>query len=157
LEAAACGAGRCTLPIDGCGNGSTRTNRPQCGHTGDPDMKNIQPRSRKSLLAVLAVAAAVATACTQEKQNQIQRSIQNWTGTNGVLEIYAGDKLVRRFMKIDKLSTAYGTDESAARPYRFGYGVLDENLNFQIDSGEKRVYFEISDYSTHYVFFENPR
>jgi hypothetical protein len=114
------------------------------------------PRSRKSMLVALAVAATFVTACTQEKQNQIQRSIQNWTGTNGVLEIYAGDKLVRRFLKIDKLSTAYGTEDNAARPYRFGYGVLDENLNFQIDSGEKRVYFEISDYATNYVFFENP-
>jgi opacity protein-like surface antigen len=130
-------------------------NRPQSGHTGDPKM-NTEPRTCKSLLIALAAAAALASACTQEKQNQIQRSIQNWTGTNGVLEIYAGDKLVRRFLKIDKLSTAYGTDDSSARPYRFGYGVLDENLNFQIDSGEKRVYFEISDYATNYVFFENP-
>jgi hypothetical protein len=130
-------------------------NRPSSGHTGDSNM-NTNTRSRKSMFTALAVAAVLATGCTQEKQNQIQRSIQNWTGTNGVLEIYAGDKLVRRFLKIDKLSTAYGTDDSAARPYRFGYGVLDENLNFQIDSGEKRVYFEISDYSTNYVFFENP-
>jgi hypothetical protein len=130
-------------------------NRPHSGHTGDPNM-NTNTRSCKSMLAALAVVAVFAAACTQEKQNQIQRSIQNWTGTNGVLEIYSGDKLVRRFLKIDKLSTAYGTEDSAARPYRFGYGVLDENLNFQIDSGEKRVYFEISDYATNYVFFENP-
>jgi len=106
----------------------------------------------------LPIAVAVfASGCTQETQNQIGRSIQNWTGTNGVLEVYAGDKLVRRFIHIDKLSTAYGTDEHVARPYRFGYGVLDENLNFQQDEGEKKVYFEISDYSTSYVFFESPR
>ncbi len=96
-------------------------------------------------------------ACTQEQQNKIQRDIQNWTGTNGVLEIYAGDKLVRRFVKIDKLSTAMGTDDNRPRPYRFGYGVLDENLNMIADPGEKRVYFEISDYASNYVFFENPR
>ncbi len=96
-------------------------------------------------------------ACTQEQQNKIQRDIQNWTGTNGVLEIYAGDKLVRRFIKIDKLSTAMGTDDGKPRPYRFGYGVLDENLNLIADPGEKRVYFEISDYASNYVFFENPR
>lgn len=110
----------------------------------------------------LSIAAAVATlvggtACTQEKQNEIRRSIQNWTGTDGVLEIYAGDKLVRRFVKIDKLSTAYGTDDNHPRPYRYGYGILDENLNGQSDAGEKRVYFEFSDYSTAYVFFDNPR
>ena len=95
--------------------------------------------------------------CTQEQQNKISRDIQNWTGTNGVLEIYAGDKLVRRFIKIDKLSTAMGTDDNKPRPYRFGYGVLDENLNMVADPGEKKVYFEISDYASNYVFFESPR
>jgi hypothetical protein len=34
--------------------------------------------------------------------------------------------------------------------------VLDENLNMLADPGEKKVYFEISDY-TNAVFFENPR
>ena len=73
------------------------------------------------------------------------------------MEIYAGEKLVRRFIKIDKMSTAYGTDDSKPRPYRYGYGVLDENLNGVADDGEKRVYFEVSDYGTPYVFFESPR
>ena len=95
--------------------------------------------------------------CTQEQQNKISRDIQNWTGTNGVLEIYAGDKLVRRFIKIDTLSTAMGTDDNKPRPYRFGYGVLDENFNMIADPGEKKVYFEVSDYASNYVFFENPR
>jgi hypothetical protein len=98
----------------------------------------------------------VLAACTQEQQNKISRDIQNWTGTNGVLEVYAGDKVVRRFLKIDKLSTALGTDDNKPRPYRFGYGVMDENLNMQVDPGEKKVYFEISDYATNYLFFENP-
>ncbi|QLQ32793.1 MAG: hypothetical protein HZT40_15695 [Candidatus Thiothrix singaporensis] len=96
------------------------------------------------------------TACTQETQNKIGREINNWTGVNGVLEVYAGDKLVRRFLKVDKLSTASGTTGNAERPYRFGYGILDANLNGVVDPGEKRVYFEFSDYSTSYVFFENP-
>jgi hypothetical protein len=102
-------------------------------------------------------AALLLSSCTQEQQNKISRDIQNYTGTNGVLEVYAGDKVVRRFLKVDKVSTAMGTSDSVARPYRFGYGVLDENLNMQVDAGEKKVYFEISDYSTQYVFFENPR
>ena len=110
----------------------------------------------RTALTTLAAALLLA-ACTQERQNQIRREIQNWTGTDGVLEIYAGDKLVRRFMKIDKISTAYGTDDHVPRSYRFGYGVLDENLNGIVDPGEKRVYFEISDYATNYVFFESPR
>lgn len=110
-----------------------------------------------TLSAIASLLALGLAGCTQEQQNKIQRDIQNWTGTNGVLEIYSGEKLVRRFIKIDKMSTAMGTDDNKPRPYRFGYGVLDENLNMQADPGEKRVYFEISDYATNYVFFENPR
>ena len=50
---------------------------------------------------------------------------------------------------------AYGTDDHQPRAYRYGYGILDENLNFIADPGEKRVYFEVSDH-TNYIFFENP-
>ena len=94
--------------------------------------------------------------CTQEAQNRFGRGVQNWTGTDGVLEIYAGDKLVKRFMKIDKLTTGRATGGREARPFRFGYGVLDENMNMKKDEGEKKVYFEFSDYSTSYIFYENP-
>ena len=111
---------------------------------------------RLALIAVL-VASSLLASCTQEQQNKISRDIQNYTGTNGVLEVYAGDKLVRRFLKVDKVSTAIGTSDNVPRPYRFGYGVLDENFNMIADGNEKKVYFEISDYSTQYVFFENPR
>ena len=107
-------------------------------------------------LVMVALAALVLSSCTQEQQNKLGRDIQNWTGTNGVLEVYAGEKLVRRFIKVDKVSTALGTDDNKPRAYRFGYGVLDENLNFIADPGEKKVYFEVSDF-TNYVFFENPR
>jgi hypothetical protein len=137
-----------------------------------PQHSNIPPVSantslfsnkRQAGLAFSALPLALLTSlsllagCTQEQQNKISRDIQNWTGTNGVLEVYAGDKVARRFLKIDKISTALGTDDGKPRAYRYGYGVLDENLNMQIDAGEKRVYFEISDYATNYVFFENPR
>ena len=108
---------------------------------------------RRSLFAAAALALA---ACTQEQQNILGRDIQNWTGTNGVVEVYAGDKVVRRWVKVDKLSTALGTDDNRPRAYRFGYGVLDENLNLTADPTEKKVYFEVSDFST-YVFFESPR
>ena len=110
---------------------------------------------RTTLLALACAALAVA-GCTQEQQNKLGRTVQNWTGTNGVLEIYAGDKLVRRFIRVDKLSTALGTDDATPRAYRFGYGVLDENLNFVADPGEKKVYFEVGGYGN-YVFFEAPR
>lgn len=110
---------------------------------------------KTSLILSIALLLGVG-ACTQETQNRIGREINNWTGVNGVLEVYAGDKLVRRFIKIDKLTTAAGTSDGSSRPYRFGYGVLDANLNGVVDNGEKKVYFEFSDYSTSYVFFENP-
>ena len=106
---------------------------------------------------ILLAAALLLSSCTQEQQNKISRSVQNWTGTNGVLEFYAGDKLVRRFLNIDKISTALGTDDKQPRSYRFGYGILDENFNMIADPGEKKVYFEISDYGSNYIFFENPR
>ena len=114
-----------------------------------------KPIASLSLLSLL-LSGLMLGGCTQEQQNKIGRGIQNWTGTDGVLEIYAGDKLVRRFLKVDKISTAMGTDDNKPRPYRYGYGVLDENLNMQVDPGEKKVYFEVSDFSNT-VFFENPR
>ncbi len=114
-------------------------------------------QSRYFLRAASAfLLVGLLAACTQEQQNKIGRGIQNWTGTDGVLELYAGDKLVRRFLKIDKLSTALGTDDGKARDYRYGYGYLDSNLNMLVDPGESRVYFEISNYSNA-VFFENPK
>ena len=108
-------------------------------------------------VSIIISSTFLLSACTQESQNKIGRAVQNWTGTDGIIEIYAGDKLVKRFMKIDKISTASGTGTGESRPYRFGYGVLDANLNGQADSGEKKVYFEFSDYSTSYVFYENPK
>ncbi len=111
---------------------------------------------KQKLLIITALIAL--SGCTQETQNQIGRAINNWTGTDGILEIYAGDKLVRRFIKIDKLSTAAGTGNDTHRPYRYGYGYLDMNLNNTVDADEKKkVYFEFSDYSTSYVFFESPK
>ncbi|MEA2029280.1 MAG: hypothetical protein U9N49_09950 [Campylobacterota bacterium] len=110
----------------------------------------------KKLILALSILALMLTSCTQETQNKISRSLQNWTGTDGVLEVYAGNTLVKRFMKIDKLSTAYGTDQGELRPYRYGYGIIDKNLNGQIDDDEsKKAYFEFSDYSTSYIFYEN--
>ena len=93
---------------------------------------------------VLAILLAGLFGCTQEAQNQLGRTIQNWTGTNGVLEVYAGDRLVHRFIKIDKLSTAYGTSDREARGYRFGYGVADTDMDGKAGANEKEVYLEIA-------------
>ncbi len=126
---------------------------PNPNHIKYNQMKNIF--FAQFTFVILLLSSVFIGGCTQEQQNKIGRGIQNWTGTDGVLEVYAGDKLVRRFLKVDKLSTALGTDDGKPREYRYGYGYLDENLNMQVDPTEKKVYFEFSNYST-IVFFENP-
>ena len=110
----------------------------------------------KIKLSLLAVSMIwFLGGCTQETQNSLSRSIQNWTGTNGVMEVYAGEKVVMRFLKVDKMTTGIGRNDGEKRAYRYSYGYFDENMNYKVDPGEKKIYFEVSDY-TNYVFFENP-
>ena len=106
-------------------------------------------------LLILLTSLFWLNGCTQETQNQLGRAVQNWTGTDGVLDVYSGGKMVQRFIKIDKLSTARGTADGTPRQYRFGYGYLDRNLNYKVDHDEKKIYFEVSNFST-YIFYENP-
>jgi len=108
----------------------------------------------KVKLLLAGILVLILTGCTQETQNSLSRSLQNWTGTSGVLDVYAGNTLAHKFIKIDKLSTAYGSKDGEIRPYRYGYGIDDINLNGKVDSGEKKVYFEFSNYSTSYIFYE---
>ena len=103
----------------------------------------------------LSALLLITTGCTQEQQNQMSRGIQNWTGTNGVMDVYAGEKLTMRFIKVDKMTTGMGRDDGQQRAYRYSYGYLDKNFNYKVDPGEKKLYFEVSDY-TNYVFYENP-
>ena len=110
----------------------------------------------KLVLTITIALTIMISGCTQETQNKMGRAIQNWTGTDGVLDIYMGEKLVKRFIKIDKLSTAEATQGTSPRTYRYGYGYLDVNQNFKVDEGEKKLYFEISDYATPYIFYANP-
>ncbi|NOT55724.1 MAG: hypothetical protein HOP18_14080, partial [Deltaproteobacteria bacterium] len=99
-------------------------------------------------LTALIPILLLGVGCTQETQNQIGRSIQNWTGTNGVLDLYSERKVVMRFLRIDKLSTAFGSSDDVMRPYRYGYGHVDENFNLQVDPEERKVSFEIRANST---------
>lgn len=105
----------------------------------------------------LALLILPLVACTQETQNKISRSIQNWTGTNGVVDVVSDGKILYRWIHVDKLSTAESTGggPKEARAYRFGYGVMDLNQNFLADENEKKVYFEVGDFAT-YVFYESP-
>lgn len=110
----------------------------------------------KAFLLVSLIALPFLNGCTQEAQNKISRSVQNWTGTNGVLDVISEGKLMYRFINIDKLTTAEATGGGESRAYRYGYGVLDANMNYVADGNEKKLYFEISDYATSYIFYENP-
>ena len=69
--------------------------------------------------ATIFALLLLVTTCTQEQQNRISRSIQNWTGANGVLDILNGGKVAYRFIKIDKISTAEATSGSMSRPLPF--------------------------------------
>ena len=112
-------------------------------------------RSRWIIATLLSGMLLLLSGCTQETQNKLGRAVQNWTGTNGVLDIYQGEKLVMRFIKIGKFTTAKGTDDNKPRQYRYGYGYLDKNFNYKRDEGEKKLYFEVSNF-TPYIFYDNP-
>ena len=107
-------------------------------------------------VGMFVVAVLLLSGCTQESQNRISRSMQNWTGVNGVLDLYAGEKLVMRFIKVDKMTTGLGRNDGEVRPYRYSYGYLDKNFNYKVDAGEKKVYFEVSNFSNA-VFYTNPK
>lgn len=60
----------------------------------------------------LMLLALIISGCTQEVQNKISRSIQNWTGTDGVLDVVSNGKVMYRFIQIDKLTTGTATSGS---------------------------------------------
>ena len=110
----------------------------------------------KKIVLGMGLLALLVGGCTQETQNKISRGIQNWTGTNGVMDIYAGEKLIMRFIKVDKMTTGIGRSDGQARAYRYSYGYLDENFNYKVDKGEKKLYFEVQNF-TNAIFYENPK
>lgn len=94
---------------------------------------------------------------TEESQNQMARKLSATLGMKGVVEVYDGGKVMRRFIDVEKLSTAYGTNDKSVRPYRYGYGYNDKNLDGTINEDEKsagKVYFEFSEYSQ-YIYLED--
>ena len=57
------------------------------------------PGLRILLVMVSLMVEVGVSGCTQESQNQLGRSIQNWTGTDGVLDVFAGEKIAMRIIK----------------------------------------------------------
>ncbi len=93
---------------------------------------------------------------SQERINKISRTISTTLGLKGVVEVYNGGKVVKRFMQVEKLSTAYGTLDKKPRPYRYGFGYIDMNLDGILQDEEKKhgkSYFEIPEYTT-YIYYE---
>ena len=82
----------------------------------------------------------LAAGCTQEQQKKLGRDIQvpgpAPTGRSRCMP--ATSWCAASPAGVDKLSTALGTDDAQPRAYRFGYGVLDENLNFVADAVARR-------------------
>lgn len=104
------------------------------------------------IFVIIAIAVGVKF-FSEESQNKFARAIGTTIGMKtGCVEV--GTK---RFLNVEKFSTAYGSDDNVARPYRYGYGYYDSNLNGKVDPSEKakgKVYFEVSEYSQ-YIYFEN--
>lgn len=95
---------------------------------------------------------------SEESQNKFSRMINTTIGLkHGCVEVYAGQaKPVIRFLGVEKLSTAMGTEDNLPRPYRFGFGFHDANLNGVLDTNEKnagKVYFETPDYAQ-YIYYD---
>lgn len=92
-----------------------------------------------------------------ERLNQIGRTVGTTFGfDHGVVEYYSMGKLVARFLEVQKLTTAQGTYQNQTRPYRFGYGYRDENLNGLLDPPERALgkrYFEIPVYAD-YLYYD---
>ncbi len=107
-------------------------------------------------LLILGVVLYLKFFFGQERINKISRAISTTLGVNGVVEVYSGGKLIKRFLQVEKLSTAYGTLDKKPRPYRYGFGYVDSNLDGILQQEEKKKgksYFEVPEYST-YLYYE---
>jgi hypothetical protein len=94
---------------------------------------------------------------SEEAQNKISRKLTTTFGTKeGCVELHSTTGVVyKRIFNVEKLSTAYGTDDGQPRPYRYGYGYFDLNLDNKLSQDEKergKKYFEINDYTPTFYF-----
>lgn len=107
-------------------------------------------------LFVIVLTVGLSAGCDSKPRHPFGKEVTTWEGQKGVLEIYAGDKLVKRFIEIEKMSTTIGATDGQARHIRHGFGVMDENFDLEANFGEEEVYFEISETATPFVFYQNP-
>lgn len=91
-----------------------------------------------------ALAANRFGVTARRRHNREQACVDTCTPTWRVL-----------YSRTGMITTGVGSRDSGARSYRFGYGVIDANLNHLQRGSEQRVYIEINDFSTSHVFYEN--
>ncbi|WP_293179523.1 hypothetical protein [Oceanithermus sp.] len=95
-----------------------------------------------------------------ERMNQLGRTVSTTFGFDyGVVEYYSMGRLVARFFNVEKLTTATGTYENQTRPYRFGYGYRDLDLDGVLDPDEAvlgKAYFEVPVYAD-YLYYDAKR
>ncbi|WP_287370379.1 hypothetical protein [Oceanithermus sp.] len=112
------------------------------------------------LILILGGFLAFRFFFSPERLNQIGRTVGTTFGFDyGVVEYYSMGRLVARFFNVEKLTTASGTYENQTRPYRFGYGYRDANLNGVLDTDEAgagKVYFEVPIYAD-YLYYDGKR
>jgi hypothetical protein len=115
---------------------------------------SVRRKVRLAIIVFAALSAAIVLWLVMRPATRETAAV-DWTGTNGVVEVFDGDRLARRYMGIDELSTLRRVKNGMEQVCRAGRGYLDANLNFMVDPDEKKVYFEISEF-TNYIFFEQP-
>ena len=113
-----------------------------------------------SVFVLIVISIIGLKLFSEESQNKISRAFSTTLGMkNGCVEVYFGHVTAgKRFLNVEKFSTAIGTDDGNARPYRYGYGYNDINLNGILDISEKKIgkdYFEVSEYSQYIYFVKN--
>lgn len=119
--------------------------------------------TKAKVLSILGIVVLIGGFLTlklvfnEDKQNQWSRSFTNAFGLNeGCLEIRDNGKVSVRFFKVEKLSTAKGTSDGGVRPYRFGRGIIDRNLDNVLSPSEESEglkYFELSTFEK-YLYYD---
>jgi multidrug efflux pump subunit AcrB len=95
---------------------------------------------------------------SEEEQNIFMRKITTTIGyKEGEVRVFAGQQHPVFVVKnVEKLTTAFSSTGKEDRPYRFGFGYIDEDLDGKISEKEKKKgkkYFEIGPF-TQYIYLD---
>lgn len=102
-----------------------------------------------------ALAGLFSYACTRAAP--MQRSDIEWTGEHGVLDVTSKGRVVMRIIEIERLRTHHVNSKGKLEhSFHFGYGILDQNQNFEADDGERSSYFEVGEAVGNALFYQRP-